>query len=436
MQFDVKQVVAGFLTVAMFVMLINMIGNGPLKFSSPEETALMAAGDAEVLGESLETVVKSTRQDDTPKELWGKQGQALQPCWNEHITGRQGRTWGYVTVKLSNGPQYHPLQVAEAVIVARYLGATLLLPTIKEAPKEPNSEFDKIYDVNNFISSLKDVVRVVGRLPEDVRGVQPTVVKAPYKITSQYIEENVQPVFKQKVIIQLMTLFSASSLRAKDTDEEIEAIRCLVTYGALRFHSQVQKLGERVISRVREGGDASGGRFIAVDLRVDVLKQKGCAQSENAKSKRCFNSQDVASFLKRLGFSTETAIYLTQSRWDSSLDALKEVFPNVYTKEYSMPFNEEKQILYSGNTQFEKAIDFYVCRHSDVFVPAISGLSYVSIAGGRIALGKTQILVPTLGEDRLKLKVSAALSKFVTKKDHTAYSCFCKSWSKEKRKAL
>ncbi|MCO5583060.1 hypothetical protein L7F22_036967 [Adiantum nelumboides] len=427
MPFDAKQAVAGALTVGMFVMLGNMIGNGPLNFSSPEETALMAAGNAEVLGESTETVIKRSRRDDTPKELWGKQGSVLQPCWNKHITGRQGRTWGYVMVRLSNGPQYHALQVADAVIVARYLGATLLLPTIKEAPKEPNSEFDKIYDVNNFISSLKDVVRVVGRLPEDVRGVQPTIVKVPYKVTSEYIEENVQPVFKQNSIIQLMTVLSAASLRAKDTsDEETQAIRCLVTYSALRFHSQVQKLGERVISRVREGGEASGGRFIAVDLRVDVLKQRGCDQSANGKSKKCFNGQEVGTFLRRLGFSSETAVYLTQSRWDSSLDALKEAFPNVYTKEYSMPFNEEKQILYSGNTQFEKAIDFYVCTHSDVFVPAISGLSYVSIAGKRIALGKTQIYVPMLSEDASKLKVSAALSKFVTKKDHTAYSCFCK----------
>eukprot|EP00250_Pteridium_aquilinum_P018109 c23949_g1_i1 orf=449-1777(-) len=442
MQFDVKQAVAGALTVGMFVMLLNMIGNGPLYSSSPEEAALMAAGDAEVMSELVETTAKSLQHDDTPKALWGKPGPVLQSCWNKHITGRQGRTWGYVMVKLSNGPQYHPLQVADAVIVARHLGATLLLPTIKEAPKEPNSEFDKIYDVNNFISSLKDVVRVVGRLPEDIRGVQPTVVKVPYKVTPEYIDESVQPLFKKNVVIQLVTTFSTASLKAEDTsDKELRAIRCLVTYSALRFHSQVQKLGERVINRVREGGEASGGRFIAVDLRVDVLKQKGCAQSPKAKGKKCFDAYDVGNFLRRLGFSSGTAIYLTQSRWDSSLDPLKDIFPNVYTKEYSMPFNEEKQILYSGNTQFEKAVDFYVCTHSDVFVPAISGLSYVSISGARIVSGRTQILVPKSTEDidDSKLKVSAALSKFVTKKDHAVYSCFCKSSSgtdEARRKAL
>ena len=91
-----------------------------------------------------------------------------------------------------------------------------------------------------------------------------------------------------------------------------------------------------------------------------------------------------------------------------------------------MPVNEERQSL--GNTQFEKAIDMYVCMHSTVYVPAISGLSYLGIAGGRIAIGKTQILVPTIkGEASTNLKVSQVLSRFVTHKDHRVYSCFCKS---------
>ncbi|KAH7435298.1 hypothetical protein KP509_06G058400 [Ceratopteris richardii] len=425
MQFDVKQAVAGALTIGMFIMLVNMIGNGPFNSSTPEETALMAASDVE----GAEMLLKERiRQDDTPKELWGKDGPVLKPCWDEHITGREGRTWGYVSVKLSDGPLYHPHQVADAVMVARYLGATLLLPTIKEASKEPNSEFDKIYDVNNFISSLKDVVRVVGRLPEDIRGVEPAIVKVPHKVSLDYIEENLKPIFKQKMLIQIMTVLSTSALKAKDTaDDEIQAIRCLVIYNALRLHSQVQKLGERVISRVKESAEGSGGHFIAVDLRVDLLEQKSCVQTEGAKSKKCFNAHDVAHFLKKLGFSSETAIYVTQSRWVSDLDPLKDVFPNIHTKEYSMPFNEEKQIVYSGKTQFEMAVDLYICMHSDVFIPAISGLAYINVAGRRIALGKTQILVPRVVTDAAKLKVSAVLSKFVTRRDHNVYSCFCKS---------
>ena len=97
-------------------------------------------------------------------------------------------------------------------------------------------------------------------------------------------------------------------------------------------------------------------------------------------------------------------------------------------QEYSMPFNEERQVLYSGNTQFEKAVDFYVCTQSDVFVPALSGISYASISGARIAIGKTQILIPTTTAREFsssKIPISKALSRFVTKKDHAVYSCHC-----------
>lgn len=287
-----------------------------------------------------------------------------------------------------------------------------------------NSAFEKIYDVNNFISSLKDVVRVVGRAPEDVRSSRPAIVRVPYKVTPEYIEENIRPIFAKKRIIQIVIVFSTSSLKIKDSStDEIQAIRCLVTYNALKFSSQVQKIGQQVISKAREASGSAGGRLIALDLRVDVLKQKGCRQSEKSESKKCFNADDVGIFLKELGFSSNTAIYLTQPNWDRSLDQLKDIFPNIYIKEDNMP-------VHPGNTQFDKAVDFYVCSHSDVFVPAISGIFYASVAGERISMGKTQILVPTVNLDSTpQSKVSGVLSRFVAKKDHAVYSCFCKSSS-------
>jgi hypothetical protein len=195
-------------------------------------------------------------------------------------------------------------------------------------------DFDKIYDVGNFISSLSDVVRVVGRIPDDVRAITPTVIKMPCKVTSEYIREMVAPILKKNMFIQLKVTTSTLCLRAEGpSDEDMEAIRCLVTYESLKFHPQVQKLGERVVSRVREAGEPSGGRFVAIYLHADALKQKGCVQSDESKrNKKCFDAYDVGTFLKGLGFSSHTAIYLTESRWDRSLDPLKEIFPKVFTK--------------------------------------------------------------------------------------------------------
>ncbi|KAH9329866.1 hypothetical protein KI387_001974, partial [Taxus chinensis] len=312
----------------------------------------------------------------------------------------KGKTWGFIGVRLSNGPHYHRVQIADAVVIAKYLGSTLLLPTIKDGHKEPNGQFEKIYDTSNFITSLQNIVRVVGRLPDDMTSVSPELIHVPYRVTGDYIDEHIRPIFNQKVVIILDSVLPDVNLKEKEGENaEHDAVRCLVMYKALRFHSQLIKLGSRILNRVREAGEMSDGRFIAVDLRVDLLQRKGCNSNISELNKfksKCVNALEFGQFLKELGFPTNTAIYLTQSRWHPTLDALRKLFPNVYTKEYSMPFNEERQILYTGKTQFEKALDFYICSESDIFIPSIPGMFYSIVAGERISLGKTQMFVPNL----------------------------------------
>eukprot|EP00250_Pteridium_aquilinum_P000836 c11008_g2_i1 orf=674-1672(+) len=332
MQFDVRQAVAGALTLAMFVALLEMTISGTIGPSTPpQEISLSVISEEIVEDPGDKTVAAISVREETPRKLWGLPGPVLQPCWRKHIASKQGRTQGYVLVKLSNGPLYHPLQVADAVIVARSLGAILVMPKIKEAATDTNGGFSKIYDVNNFIASLQGVVRVVARLPADSRSVSPAVVKVPYKVTPEYIDDILQPLLSEKRVIQIVSVFSTSRPLVKDSStEEMQAIRCLVTYSALQFHPQVKKLGDQVVSTLRE---ASGSdHFIAVDLRVDLLDHAGCKHPEISKSKKCFNASDVGTFLKSLGFSSSTPIYLTQSRWDQRLNPLKENFPNVYTK--------------------------------------------------------------------------------------------------------
>lgn len=96
-------------------------------------------------------------------------------------------------------------------------------------------------------------------------------------------------------------------------------------------------------------------------------------------------------------------------------------------QEYTMPFNEENQFLYTGRTQFELAVDFYMCSHSNVFVPINSGTFYTAVAGERIRQGLTHMLVPSLqhsSESSVPVLTLGA-SQVVAHKTHPAYSCFC-----------
>ncbi|XP_027916774.1 protein MANNAN SYNTHESIS-RELATED 2-like [Vigna unguiculata] len=144
--------------------------------------------------------------------------------------------------------------------------------------------------------------------------------------------------------------------------------------------------------------------------------KKGCQNSDNDGEKSCHNAQEIAVFLRQIGFDKDTTVYVTESRWDSSLDSLKDLFPKTYTKEAIMPADKKKKFL---DSEFEKVIDFYISAESDVFVPAISGLFYANVVGKRIGSGKTRILVPASSAS-----ASNFLSPYVSNKNHFAYSCY------------
>ncbi|KAL0796153.1 hypothetical protein Bca101_067530 [Brassica carinata] len=55
----------------------------------------------------------------------------LKPCWSISPSDEAVSSKGYVTFYLTNGPEYHISQITDAVMVAKHLGATLVLPDIR-----------------------------------------------------------------------------------------------------------------------------------------------------------------------------------------------------------------------------------------------------------------------------------------------------------------
>ncbi|KAL2643285.1 hypothetical protein R1flu_010872 [Riccia fluitans] len=433
---NIQRTIIGLSVLGLMVLLLNMFGNRPPPLAY--NRALSSAAEDSQPSSTHES--QSQRGWYVPKQLpvdknletrlWGKPGSVMEPCWSKRLQKQAEKTdkaWGYVVITCSNGPHNHRAQIADAVVVAFQLGATLVLPNVKEAQKEPNSRFDDIYNVRNFISSLEGVVRVVGQLPKNVAKANKTITSIPLKVSREYIEEKLRPVLRENRVIYLGSFLS--SLKNEKEDPELTAVRCLVMYKALDFVLLIQKLGNRLLNRMREAAPKSAAnRFLAIDLQVDLLRHKTC-NATIAKKKRCLEPTEVGLFLQKLGYPSETAIYLTQSRWEPVLDSLQEMYPNVHTKEYNMPFNEENQYLFSGKTQFEQAIDFYVCSRADVFVPTVPGVFYAHVSGVRISEGFDHILVPSIKRKSgsTELQISGAVSPYVDKKTHPVYNCFCES---------
>ncbi|KAK7372155.1 hypothetical protein VNO80_05525 [Phaseolus coccineus] len=413
---DLRQVVAGVLTVTMFVMLIHMIKRD--HFDAVDDKL---PGTEDISFESTNFETTHVRKNIG---IWKGDVDELKPCWvKPSEDSNVEQTEGFVTFSLTNGPEYHISQIADAVLVARSLGATLVIPDIRGSQPGDKRNFEDIYDVDVFMKSMEAVVRVVKDLPSHISTHKIAAVKVPNRVTEDYIAKHVEPIYRSKGSVRLATYFPSINMRKAGKKSDADSVACLAMYGSLELQQETNDLVDSMVERLKTLSRKSDGQFVAVDLRVEMLDKKGC-QGSDGDEKSCFNAQEVAVFLRKIGFNKDTTIYVTQSRWDESLDSLKDLFPKTYTKESIIPADKKKKFLDSKDSELEKVIDFYISSESDVFVPAISGLFYANVAGKRIGSGKSQILVPANIPDS-SASASRFLSHYVSKKNHFAYSCYC-----------
>ncbi|KAJ8505530.1 hypothetical protein OPV22_006416 [Ensete ventricosum] len=413
MAVDPRQVLAGLLTVSMFAMVGNMIKRD--HFDSIEVSLQDVSGVTVDVFKAEETSITHA--------LRASQGQReLKPCWNRPVSKDVDQSQGYITFSLRSGPEYHVLQVTDAVVIARYLGATLVLPDIRGGRQR---NFRDMYDADKFVHSLSGVVNVVDQLPAEVAAQMPSLVRVPHGVSEDFIVQNIEPIFQTGHYLRLASYFTSVDWRRREKrNGDLDSTACLAMFGSLELKQGIAEAADGVVERLRTLSRNIGSRrFIAIDLRSDALEKRGCKESDG-RSKACFGARETAEFLRRIGFNGDDPIYVTQTRWDESLDPLKEFFPRSYTKDDLMPA-EKKGDLVSSGSQVERALDLLVCAQSDVFVPAISGLFYANVAGRRIASGRPEMVVPSRGPPPFSATASDFISSYVSRKNHVAYSCYC-----------
>ncbi|XP_051147926.1 protein MANNAN SYNTHESIS-RELATED 1 isoform X3 [Andrographis paniculata] len=413
---DPRHVLAGLLTLTMFLILAAMVKRD--YYYAPPRSATTTT-TTPIQGSVHGDGPKGDDYDDgfnrTPAE-----GFNLKPCWQKPVFADDAVEWrGYVTFSLTNGPEFHVSQIADAVVVARYLRAVLVIPKIRQSATGDDREFEDVYSVEKFIESLESAVKVVKSMPWGVSGHNLTVVKVPNRVTKEYVAEHIGPIFRARGNIKIVTYFPSVNMRKNNN---VEPAACLGMFGTLEPQREVGEVVELMVNRLRSS--SNGGQLVAVDLRMEVLEKKGCRQ-QLGPQKSCYGAKEVGVLLRNMGFDKgTTVVYVTQTRWHNNLYALKDLFPKTYTKESILPMERKEGIL--NSEALEKAIDFYMCSESDVYVPAISGLFYANVAGRRIASGRTRILVPPANiHIPAPAPADEFLSPYVSKKNHIAYSCFC-----------
>ncbi|XP_072977159.1 protein MANNAN SYNTHESIS-RELATED 1-like [Typha angustifolia] len=421
MAVDPRQVLGGFLTLSMFVMLGNMIKRD--HFDDTDVVRLTESSSVQF--DAIDVKEKTLEFAKVNVGPWMESKKEIKPCWTKLGSKEVDQSNGFITFSLTSGPEYHISQVADAVVIARYLGASLVLPDIRGNELGQKRNFEDMYDVEKFIRALDGVIRIARELPAEVAARKPAVVRVPSRVSKDFIVENIEPVFQANNYLRLAIIFTSINLKMREVkNEELESTACLAMFGSLEFKPEIHQVADRMVERLKILSRESDGKFIAVDLRVDMLEKKSCKLSGGTKRKSCYNAQEVADFLRKVGFNGDTTVYVTQTWWHESLNSLKEAFPKTYTKDDIIPADKNSEFLKSGSGELAKALDFHICSESDVFVPAVSSLFYGNVAGKRITSGRTQILFPSevIGSSA---SVADFISTYVLKKNHIAYSCHC-----------
>ncbi|KAK9060632.1 hypothetical protein SSX86_021338 [Deinandra increscens subsp. villosa] len=402
---DVREVMGAVLTLSMFIMLGNMV-----KRDHFDGDVLMDVPKSSHVGQDFTTMISHTLFQ-LPSQSTKNYGQRLKLCWNNSSpTKVTAQSKGYVTFSLTDGPEYHISQVANAVLVAKLLGATLVLPEIIGSKGEKRS-FEEIYDVEKFVTSMSGVIQVEKRKRHQTSTRKPVDVKVPYNANPNYITTNVGPIFQTTQNVRVISYLPSST-------RDMNPYSCWATFEALRLKPELQELVDSVVAKLRSR--ETNGEFVAIDYKSEMLGTNICRSNANERMKNCYNPVEIAKFLQRIGYPRDSMIYVTQTKADRSLRPLTDLYPNTLTKEDIMQEAMKNRL----NSELEnEIIDFHVCSVSEVFVPAKSGLFYANVAGNRIATSRTDILVPAQITSNL---AQDHVSSYIAKANHPAYACFCK----------
>ncbi|KAF7067175.1 hypothetical protein CFC21_073094 [Triticum aestivum] len=324
----------------------------------------------------------------------------------------------YLLIFTSGGLNQQRTGIVDAVVAARILNATLVVPKLDQTSFwKDSSNFSEIFDIDWFISFLAKDVKIIKEPPQKGgKAVRPYKMRIPRKCTPQCYLKRVLPTLLKKHALRL-TKYDYRLSNKLDTD--LQKLRCRVNYHALRFTDPIQELGEKLIQRMRE----KSKYFIALHLRFesDMLAFSGCYYGGGEKERRDLGAirkrwktlhtsnpekgrrqgrcpltpEEVGLLLRALGYGSDVHIYAASGEiygGEETLAPLKALFPNYHTKE-SLSSKDELTPFLTHSSRMA-AIDFIVCDGSDAFVTNNNGNMAKMLAGRRRYFGHRRTIRP------------------------------------------
>lgn len=327
----------------------------------------------------------------------------------------------YLMVVVSGGMNQQRNQIVDAVVIARILGAALVVPIFQVNPIwGDESEFSDIFDMDHFKKVLANDVRIVSSLPSIHVMTRPVEEKhTPLHASPQWIRSHYTRKLRRDGVLLLRGLDSRLS---KDLPSDLQKLRGKVAFHALRFNPSILELGNKLTERMR-----SKGPYLALHLRMekDVWVRTGCLPGlsheydeiiNNERKRRpdlltsrsnmtyhdrklaglCpLNALEVTRLIKALGAPKGARIYWAGGiplGGKEALQPLTKEFPHFYNKEDLALTGELEP--FAKKASLMAAIDYIVSENSDVFMPSHGGNMGHAIQGHRAYAGHKKTITP------------------------------------------
>ncbi|CAA0840018.1 Uncharacterized protein SHERM_06478 [Striga hermonthica] len=312
------------------------------------------------------------------------------------------KTNGYLRVRCNGGLNQQRSAICNAVLAARIMNATLVLPELDaNSFWHDDSGFHGVYDVEHFIKSLRYDVNIVESIPEIHKNGKPKKIK-PFQMrpprdapVSWYTTDALKKMKEHGAIY--LTPFS-HRLAEEIDNPEYQRLRCRVNYHALRFKPHIMELSDAIVKRLR-----AQGHFMAIHLRfeMDMLAFAGCFdiftpaeqkilkkyREENFAPKKLvyderraigkcpLTPEEVGLILRALGFDNSTRIYLAAGELfggDRFMKPFRALFPRL---ENHNTVDSTGELAKNTNGLMGSAVDYMVCLLADIFMPTYDGPS-------------------------------------------------------------
>ncbi|KAK4372199.1 hypothetical protein RND71_007583 [Anisodus tanguticus] len=367
-------------------------------------------------------------KEDEKSEFWKQpDGLGYRPCLDisseyrkTSLDNVKGRT-RYLLVVVSGGMNQQRNQIVDAVVIARILGAALVVPILQvNVIWGDESEFSDIFDLDHFKEVLANDVRIVSSLPSTHVMTRPMEEKrTPLHASPEWIRSHYTRKLRRDGVLLLRSLDSRLS---KDLPADLQKLRCKVAFHALRFSPSILELGNKLTERMR-----SKGPYVALHLRMekDVWVRTGCLPGlsheydemiNNERKRRpelltsrsnmtyhdrklaglcSLNALEVTRLLKALGAPKSARIYWAGGvplGGKEALQPLTSEFPQFYNKEdLALPGELEP---FAKKASLMAALDYIVSENSNVFMPSHGGNMGHAIQGQRAYAGHKKTITP------------------------------------------